>query len=210
MTSLLDISEKMTYPPKPLSKYATKTARFRAAFTAIEAGMTIRRSSRFYQIKRSILTKCWKLFAKSGARIDDFIFVKNRRGRRNSLSPAGLSALKIAAHSLDSIGRPLSTCSMNLMIRSLCLKEGTGRRPCNSTVRRWRKRLGIGKKTVRNGPACRKQKSQAFYVEDYFQKLTALVMEFDIKMEYMFDFISKQIFNFIYLTINSTDSIQMK
>jgi hypothetical protein len=188
MSSLSEIQEKISVPPKQVSKYASLTTRFRAAFQAIiTSGMSIRGASKLYGMKRKHLVLRYEKFLKSGISVDKYIYsTKIARGRRFSLSPAGLSSLKIAAHSLDSIGRPISTSSLNLMIRSIAYKEGTKRVPCRATLQRWRKRLAIPKKSVRNGPGSRKKKSEAHYVQDFFNKLVALVREFNIKMEFMF------------------------
>jgi hypothetical protein len=188
MDSLLEIQEKIFPPRKPLSKYATLTARYREAFGAIQEGMSIRAASKFYEIKRKRLVLRYKAFEESRIDLDEYKFVTKKKGRRFTLSPAGLSSLKIAAHSLDSIGRPLSTSSLNLMIQSIAHKEGTGRAPHRASLQRWRRRLGMPKKTVRNGPGTRKKKSESHYVEDYFKKLTSLVTRFKIKKEFMFVF----------------------
>jgi hypothetical protein len=186
MTSVLDIQSKMRVAHKPLSKHTTNTARYRTAFEAIGSGeMSLRGASKFYEIKRKQLTFHYKAFVDSGISINDYKFQKNKSGRKVTLSPNGIAALKIAAHSLDSIGRPVSTSSMNLIIRSIAMKEGSNKRPCRSTLRRVRRILGMGKKTVRNGPACRKAKSQAHYIEDYFKKLALLIAKFNIKKEFM-------------------------
>jgi hypothetical protein len=182
------MSHKNTLPTP--SKYMTNTARYRLAFTALGSGqLSMRAASVHFSIARKKLRHHYDLFLASRLAICEFEFVIQKRGRKSLLSEEGLSALKIAAHTLDHIGHPVSTTSLNKIITSLHEKETKKikLKPLpSSTLSNWRRKTKIPKQSVRNGPSSRESKSTAYYIEGFYFLLVEIITKYSIKKENMF------------------------
>jgi hypothetical protein len=182
---LMDIS------PSQESMYSTKTVKYRRAFNLIKTGgVSIRQASISFSLNRKQLAKEYTKFVDSGIEICEWIYEKPKKGRKPLLNPINEASMRIAIHTLDSIGHPASGPSLNQIIQKLKQKESrknqSNKGPCKSSLRRYRLKSKIPKKSVRNGTTARSDKSKEEYILDFAEKLQHVISLYSIKKKHMF------------------------
>jgi hypothetical protein len=179
---LLDLSAPIVITP-----FLSRTTCFRRAFTLLQNGhCSIRHAAKTYKLKRKQLKNQYKLFIDSKVDVSEWVYVSLKRGRKPFLNSQNLSSLRIAAHTMDSIGHPVSRPSLNQMIQSLNQKESRNvKKPAKSTLRKWQNKLRISKKAIRNGCSARSSKSQVEFIVDFGDRLHSVVSKYSIKKKHM-------------------------
>jgi hypothetical protein len=192
MASLIDI----VVPHESPKKYHSMTARFREAFELImDQNHSIRQASKKCKISRQRLKLQYSLFVESNIPLSEFCYVK-KMGRKKKLTPQNQEVLRIAAHTLDSVGHPLSKVTMNDIIKKLHQNENNGveEELSRSTLSRYRKEAKIPQRSVRNGISVRSKKSQVEYIDDFSIVYDEVLKQYFIRKELMY-----VLFLYIYL-----------
>jgi hypothetical protein len=195
MSSLFDVDVGQKSPVK----FHSVTSRYREAFTMIkDQKYSFRQAARKCKVSRKRLKFQYELFLDSNVEISDFIYVK-KIGRKKLLSPANQEILRIAAHTLDSVGHPLSRVTMNDVIRQLHKNENNGdEKLSKSSLLRYRREAKIPQRSVRNGISVRSKKTQVEYIDDFAEKYDEVVKQYSIRKELMYVSFHIYLFIFIY------------
>jgi hypothetical protein len=183
MSVLLEMSSPQTSP----KKFHSLTARYREAFRLIsEQNHSIRQAALQCHVSRQRLKIHYSTFVETKTLLSEYVF-EEKVGRKPLLSPKKQSILRMCAHTLDSVGHPLSRVSMNDVIIKLHQQENhtIETRIPRSTLQRYRKEAKIPQKSVRNGISARTAKSQVHYIDDFAKKYDEVVKEFKIKTRLM-------------------------
>jgi hypothetical protein len=191
MSFLIDITELIMSKNLDRKRPRTKTTLFRAAFTLLAGGKSIRYVGKTLSINRKKLKAYYEAFLLSKKDLEDYVFCPLKQGRKSTLSTQDISIMKICAHTLDSVGYPTSKISMNALI--LRLQEGSHskrKKLSRASLMRYRRLTQLPRKTVRNGTSARSSKSKEEFIVDYHQKYVDVVTRFQIRKEFMFVFIS--------------------
>jgi hypothetical protein len=194
MASLLDI----VVPHELPKKYHSMTARYREAFKLImDQNYSIRNASKKCKISRQRLKLQYSKFVESKIPLSEFSYV-HKMGRKKMLTVQNQEILRVAAHTLDSVGHPLSKVTMNDIIKKLHQNENNGveEELSRSTLSRYRKEAKIPQRSVRNGISVRSKKSQVEYIDDFAIVYDEVLKQYFIRKELMYNFFL--LYQFIY------------
>jgi hypothetical protein len=190
MTSLLEITKEcVDADNESLSSARTKTTKYREAFESLASGeKSLTCIAKEMRVTRKHLRQHYEKFIQSGKSFSEYRFKKLKKGRKTILSFSQISSIRIAAYTLDNIGHPTSKPSLNSIIRQIAGISHKRKSMSYSSLLRYRRKISIPKRTVRNGPSVRGEKSKAEYIFDFHMKYEEVINKFRIPKHMMFVF----------------------